>query len=68
MYAHLLSQQLFQNSQFENLTFSQMAIREISRLDRTTPFDIQTYSVDPDRSALAGAVWSGFTLLATETF
>ena len=57
MYAHLLSQQLFQNSQIENLIFSQMTFREISRLDRTTPFGIQTYSVDPDRSALGGAVW-----------
>ena len=30
-----------------------------------TNFPIQTHSVDPDQTAL-GAVWSGFTLFATD--
>ena len=41
MCAHLVSQKLLQNLQFENLTFSQMTFSEISHLKRTTPFFIK---------------------------
>ena len=40
MYAHSLSQKIFQKSQFEILTFSQMTFREISSLNRTTPLSL----------------------------
>ena len=33
----------------------------------STDFDIQANSVDPDQTAPLGAVWSGSTLIATES-
>ena len=40
MYVISKSQKLLQKSQTENLTFSEIAIGEISRLTRTTPFPL----------------------------
>ena len=43
MYVHPLSRK---NSQFENLTFSQMTFREVSSLNRTTPLLVQKEFLD----------------------